>query len=162
MNYQIGFLIDSKITHTSVVIIKDYSWWVDLIKNIGNVANNFEIRCWEGESDAIEVGMRYGNLISNLTTSELVYKGKITDEFLGEITSSYLTDKHSIKWFTLILYIDDTSLFSSEHYGSEPHLYNIPKEQIQQIKSWAANYPCIMRVDVYEYNGDNNENTVIS
>lgn len=157
MNYQISLLIQYSLTKEGKTILKDYSWWISIIEQYCKKANNFEIRCWKGEDDAIAIGKRFGHAVENSITTELVFKGKITDEFQNEIISNYFTKEHSLKWFTLVFYRDETMLFSSEHYGAEPHLLNVPADEIPKINSWTKKYPDIQRVDVYEMNDEMNE-----
>lgn len=141
--YQIGLRITYRLTKNCKPILIDYSWWSSLIKQICKEANYFEIRCWTGEAPAIDTGNRFGNPVENSTTSELVFQGRITDEFQKEITTNYLTADNYLKWFTLIIYRDETMLFLSEHYGSEAHLLNVASEKISCIKSWIQQFSSI-------------------
>ncbi len=152
--YQIGIKSRYNFTNNCKTILDDYSWWISLVMQICKVANNFEIRCWKGETDTIDMGKRFGNPIENLTTNELVFKGRITDEFQKEVTTNYLTDDNCLKWFTLIAYRDEIMLFMSEHYGTEAHLLNVSSDEISNVKSWIEQFSSIEIVHIDEMNED--------
>ncbi len=80
----------------------------------------------------------------------MVFTGKITSEFVNEITSNYLSIQNSLKWFTIIFYTDTTMIFASEHYGGEPYLFQLSKEDLQELKKWVKQYSCILGLHIYE------------
>lgn len=149
--YRIAFqveLYDSGVKQ----ILEDYSWWIDLVGKIASEADKFEIRCWPDELEAIATGQQFGKQIENKRTTELVFKGPITEEFLRNICNEFLDETGALKWFTLNFYRGNDELFHSGHYGSEPIIYVKTKEEIQQFKEWSKQYPTINRVDVFKDN----------
>jgi hypothetical protein len=144
--HQIGLQIDYHFTKNSKVImekLENYAWWASMIKLFCTKANHFEIRCWTGDTAAINVGERFGKMINNSTTEELVFQGDFNNAFLEEITNNYLTTEDTLKWFTLNIYKDDTMLFMSSHYGSEVHLFNLSDVELQIMMSFIEQYPYI-------------------
>lgn len=135
-------------------IFDSYEWWLDLVKNALEDADEFEMRFWEDDVDGIESGERFGVRVPNNMSKEIVFKGKVTEELKQETLTNFLTDKGYIKWFTLILKKDDKHIFSSEHYGDETYITVETKEQVNAIKEWAKAYPIIWRVDVFECQKD--------
>lgn len=150
MKYQVRFIMDSNLTDDYKSSLKDYLWWVSIVPKVCESADNFEIRCWSYEEEAIRTGQKYGKAVKNTESAEVVFKGKITSEFVNEITSNYLDSQNSLKWFTIIFYMDTTMLFASEHYGSEPYLFQLSKEDLQELKKWVKQYSCILGLHIYE------------
>jgi hypothetical protein len=150
--YQVGLVCRYHLTNDCKTILDDYSWWISIVRRFCKIADYFEIRCWAGETEAIETGIRYGNPVKNSSTDELVFKGSITDEFEKEITSLYFNKDNCLKWFTLIIYKDETILFLSEHYGSEIHLLNITEDDIKSVKSRVELYSILEIQHIYEMN----------
>lgn len=126
----------------------DYSWWLVVVRRLCAHATDFEIRCWPGEEEAIETGRRFGTQVENTETKELVFKGKMTEDFCRTLCTQYLASG-SLRWFTLILYKNGTPLLSSEHYGAEMYLLNLEEEELPRIQSLAKRYPAIAQVNVY-------------
>jgi hypothetical protein len=133
-----------------VSIFADYSWWVDLVKKFLNKADTFETRVWSEDGEAIESGIKYGKKIDNEETREIVFQGKVTNDFEIEVKENFLSKEGFVKWFTLNLYNGKKLLFSSQHYGDETLIFDLSEEGVDQIQEWAKQYRIIKRVDVYE------------
>lgn len=160
--YQIGLACSYYFTNDRKTILDDYSWWTSLIEQICKNANRFEIRCWPGETEAIETGEYFGIPVKNTTTDELVFKVEITDEFKNEIFTNFLTQYNCLKWFTLIFYRDETILFLSEHYGSEAHLLHVTANEISSVKSWIDQFSGIKIVYIDKMNLTEIDNDMIN
>lgn len=155
MSYTAGFHFDGyRFTEGSKPILKDYSWWVDLVQQICKTATDFEIRCWEDETEAIRTGKQFGIPVNNQETGELVFKGELTPAFRQELLINYLSAEQCLKWFTLSFNEGDKLIFSSEHYGAEPYLFNLTEGQVKDVRKWAKDYPAITRVDVFSVGSD--------
>ncbi|WMJ83218.1 hypothetical protein ACS3UN_09085 [Oscillospiraceae bacterium LTW-04] len=131
-------------------IFAEYSWWVNLVKKSLNKADTFETRVWPNDGEAIESGIKYGEKINNEETRELVFQGKVTNDFEIEVKENFLSKEGFIKWFTLNLYKGRKMLFSSQHYGDETLIFDLSEEGVAQIQEWAKQHRIIKRVDVYE------------
>ena len=126
----------------------DYSWWHVAVRKICARATDFEIRCWPDEPEAIETGRRFGSQVENTETQELVFRGKVTEAFCRTLCTQYLASG-TLRWFTLILYQNETALLSSEHYGAEMYLLNLAEEELHRVQTIARRYPAIAQVNVY-------------
>lgn len=132
-------------------ILEDYSWWVALVRKVASGSDTFEIRCWNDEPEAIQIGKRYGEQIENETTQEFVFKGPLSETFLEEICENGLDEKGALKYFTINFYHGDKLLFHSGHYGTEPVIFVKTKEDAQQLEEWSRHYPIIRRVDLFHH-----------
>ena len=152
MPYYVMFMVEREdiSSRNMVSIFADYSWWVDLVKKFLNKADTFETRVWSEDGEAIESGIKYGKKIDNEETREIVFQGKVTNDFEIEVEKNFLSKEGFIKWFTLNLYNGKKLLFSSQHYGDETLIFDLSEEGVDQIQEWAKQYRIIKRVDVYE------------
>ena len=152
MPYYVMFMVEREdiSSRNMVSIFADYSWWVDLVKKSLNKADTFETRVWSEDGEAIESGIKYGKKIDNEETREIVFQGKVTNDFEIEVKENFLSKEGFIKWFTLNLYNGKKLLFSSQHYGDETFIFDLSEEGVDQIQEWAKQYRIIKRVDVYE------------
>jgi len=138
---------DSYIPYT-----ESYDFWKAMIKKIYQVATDFEIRCWEGEAAAIETGEKFGKRIDNFETKEIVYQGKVTEEFISEILDNYLTEDGRLKWFSIFFKKGDETIFSSEHYGTELIMFHVDAEEIEIVKEYPKQFKEVDDVHIWEEN----------
>ena len=152
MPYYVMFVVEREEISSGnmAYIFADYSWWVDLVKKSLNKADTFETRVWSEDGEAIESGIKYGKKIDNEETREIVFQGKVTNDFEIEVKENFLSKEGFVKWFTLNLYNGKKLLFSSQHYGDETLIFDLSEEGVDQIQEWAKQYRIIKRVDVYE------------
>lgn len=151
MTYYAMLMVEVKgISRNSATIFEDYSWWVYLVNKSLNNADTFEARVWSNDEEAIESGIKYGKNIDNEATSEIVFQGKVTNDFEIELKENFTGKEGFIKWFTINLYNGKKLLFSSQHYGGETFICDLSEEEVGQIQEWAKQYKIIKRVDVYE------------
>lgn len=153
MAYLILFMVEKTRTGNLFPIFSSYEWWIDSAKNALEFADEFEMRLWEDDVEAIKSGERFGKKVPNNQSKEIVYKGSITPDFKKEVLTNYLASEGHIKWFSLILKRKNESIFSSEHYGDETYILVNTKEEVEAIQNCAKNHTIIWRVDVHEYNG---------
>ena len=152
MPYYVMFMVEREdnSSRNMASIFADYSWWVDLVKKSLNKADTFEIRVWPDDGEAIESGIKYGKKIDNEETREIVFQGKVTNDFEIEVKENFSSKEGFVKWFTLNLYNGKKLLFSSQHYGNQTLIFDLSEEGVDQIQEWAKQYKIIKRVDVYE------------
>ncbi len=151
MSHYVMFIINSRViaSNSMAHIWEDYSWWIDLVNKSLKKADTFEMRLWPDDVEAIESGLKYGTKINNEETEEIVFQGKVTNDFEIEVQENFTSREGYIKWFTLNLYHGKKLLFSSGHYGDETLVFDLSEEESHQIQDWAKQYPIIKRVDVY-------------
>lgn len=153
MKYIIMFMVHKNdfATNNLAPIFDSYDWWLELAEEALDNGDEFEMRLWENDLEAIKSGQRYGKKVPNNESMEIVFKGKITPELKQEILTNYLANEGHIKWFTLTLRKDSEDIFASSHYGDETYIFVSNEEQVNAIQKWAKSYPIIWRVDVYDY-----------
>ena len=142
--YIVGFHFDlyRKTTGTKSVL-QDYSWWIELVKNIANQADNFEIRCWSDEPEAIATGQKFGMQLENIETTELVFQGSISEVFLEHIYEDGFDENGGLKCFTINFYQGEELLFHSGHYGTELYVLLKTEEEVHKLEQWCKQYPII-------------------
>ncbi|NLL71622.1 MAG: hypothetical protein GX238_10905 [Epulopiscium sp.] len=152
MEYNVTFMVDkTTIAKNNIAPIFDsYEWWIDLVTEALKNTDEFEMRLWEDDMEGIQSGQKFGKLIPNNRTKEIVYRGKLVPEVEEEIITNHLTKEGYIKWFTLNLKRGSEYIFTSAHYGDETLITVDTKEQVNSIQKWAEKYPIIWRVDVFE------------
>ena len=135
MSQYVMFIIDSGVIASNCMahIWEDYSWWIDLINKSLKKADAFEMRLWPDDVEAIESGFKYGKKINNEETEEIVFQGKVTNDFEIEVQENFISREGYIKWFTLNLYHGEKLLFSSGHYGDETLVFDLSEEESRQI-----------------------------
>ena len=131
---------------------KSYDFWKAMIQKTSQVATEFEIRCWKNEALAIETGEKFGERVNNFETEEVVYQGKITEEFISEILNNYLTGDGRLKWFSIFLKKDKKNIFNSEHYGTVIVVRGISKEEFDVINDFSKKFKEVAYVDIWEQN----------
>ena len=98
----------------------DNSKWLSYITAALNGANTFEIHCWNEETEAINLALRYGNLKNDDWRHGKIIIGDVTPEFVQMLLSQpkptdIEIDNKMTPFFNVFL--DDK--FQSCHYGTE-------------------------------------------
>jgi hypothetical protein len=117
---------------------------------MSQIATEFEIRCWKNEVLSIETCEKFGECVSNFETEEIVYQGKITEEFISEIINNNMTEDGRLKWFSIFFKKDKKIIFSSEHYGTEIIIRRIVEEEIDVIKEFLKQFKEVDYVHILE------------
>jgi len=146
--FKIKYLLNDK---SYIPYAKSYDFWKAMIQKMSRKATEFELRCWEDEEAAIETGEKFGKRVDNFETKEIVYQGKVTKEFITEISNNYLTGEKRLKWFS-IFFKTDKIIFSSEHYGTEIIMRHINDEEIDEVKKYPELFQEIDFVHIWEEN----------
>ena len=98
-------------------------WWKTIIHHFLRVGDNFELRCWEEETQEILQAERYG--VATTEGHEVSIKGVIVDELLLELMEETPTDKEiynkMTKYFTINVK-NELCNICSEHYGTEMYI----------------------------------------
>ena len=111
-------------------------YWVPLMKYFLDQSDNIEIHCWSVERALIEemesrVKESYEISTENGMT---IFKGNKTVEMLDYLFTN-LNRNSDIKWFSIFLKKNKTSIFSSEHNGTEYFADMVNEKDIKFIKS---------------------------
>ena len=98
----------------------DNSKWLSYITAALNGAKTFEIHCWNEETEAINLALRYGNLKNDDWRHGKIIIGDVTPEFVQMLLSQpkptdIEIDNKMTPFFNVFL--DDK--FQSCHYGTE-------------------------------------------
>ncbi|WP_407268553.1 hypothetical protein [Radiobacillus sp. PE A8.2] len=97
------------------------------------LANTIEIHCWNEETEVIEEikSLFQHSLESTLEENMTIFKGSSNPRI-----DDYLLDRHEkIKWFSLFLYKDSSSIFHAGHWGKEFYSPKASDDDIAFIKS---------------------------
>lgn len=103
---------------------KDNSKWLELLKEALKIAKTFEIHCWNGEDEWIDVALRYGKLKESDWTYGKMITGEVTPEFAEMlITMPKPQDTEIENKMTPFFNVFLDSGFQSSHYGTEVVIY---------------------------------------
>lgn len=99
---------------------KDNSKWLALLKEALKTAKTFEIHCWNGEDEWIDVALRYGTLKESDWTYGKIVTGEVTPEFAAMLlTMPKPQDIELENKMTPFFNVFLDSGFQSSHYGAE-------------------------------------------
>ena len=99
---------------------KDNTRFLSLITDALKNAKNFEIHCWNEETEWIELALKYGNLKEDDWKYGKIITGEVTAEFIEMILAQPKpTDIEAANKMTPFfnVFLDDT--FQSSHWGTE-------------------------------------------
>ena len=99
---------------------KDNTRFLALITDALKNAKNFEIHCWNEETEWIELALKYGNLKEDDWKYGKIITGEVTAEFIEMILAQPKpTDIEAANKMTPFfnIFLDDT--FQSSHWGTE-------------------------------------------
>jgi len=99
---------------------KDNSKWLGMLIKSLKDAKTFEIHCWNGEDEWIEVALKYGTLKESDWKYGKIIEGNVTPEFSDMLLSmpkpqDIEIDNKMTPFFNVFL----DSGFQSSHYGTE-------------------------------------------
>ena len=99
---------------------KDNSKWLELLKEALKTAKNFEIHCWNGEDEWVDVALRYGRLQESDWTYGKMITGEVTPEFAEMLlTMPKPQDTELENKMTPFFNVFFDNSFYSNHYGTE-------------------------------------------
>ena len=102
----------------------DNAKWLELLKEALKTAKTFEIHCWNGEDEWIEVALRYGKLMESDWTYGKMITGEVTPEFAEMLlTMPKPQDTELENKMTPFFNVFLDSGFQSSHYGTEVVVY---------------------------------------
>ena len=99
---------------------KDNTRFLDLLTHALKTAKNFEIHCWNEETEWIELALKFGKIKEDDWKYGKIITGEVTAEFIEMILSQpKSTDIEAANKMTPFfnIFLDDT--FQSSHWGTE-------------------------------------------
>lgn len=116
---------------------ENYDYWVPLLSYFIKQSNIIEIHCWNDEKDVIkETTLLDKDSFKIVNGRDItVITGSITDYISHHLMYENLKTNGRLKWFSVFLSNNNTSLFHSEHWGTEFFAPHLSEENIAYIKS---------------------------
>ena len=103
--------------------IDNNKWWKNLFIHYASKGESFEIRCWNEETESIDLIKKFGTVQKSQTTKEIIITGYITNEFIDLIVKEEMPKNQSIyNKMTQFFTINIDKSFSSCHYGTELYI----------------------------------------
>ncbi len=99
---------------------KDNSKWLALLTNALKTAKSFEIHCWNGEEEWMELALKYGTMKESDWSYGKIITGAVTEEFsnmLLGMPKPQDTELYSMMTPFFNVFFDNG--FQSSHYGTE-------------------------------------------
>jgi len=139
MKYQLHFTFPTFQTgHDGYTpILEDYSYWVPLMKHFIEKSDTVEIHCWSDEDEVIKETKALVKEPPELPEDMklTIFRGKLTDDISHYLLYNHIAETENIKWFSIFLSKGDTTMFHSEHWGTEFFAPNLSEEEIAYITS---------------------------
>ncbi|HER2025548.1 hypothetical protein LCL90_23140 [Bacillus infantis] len=128
MNYQLYF---------SLPVYEKADYWVPLMKYFLVQSNTIEIHCWNEEKGIVKETqtMFKGSFEISKEYNLTLFKGNLTPDVVDYLLINNVNVEGKIKWFSIFLMNNATTIFHSEHWGNEFFAPNVNKKDIAFIKS---------------------------
>lgn len=139
MKYQMHFSIPTITEDKDTFPIpenENYDYWVPLLSYFIEQSNSIEIHCWNEEKDVLEETTALFKDSFNIEKGRdmTVFKGSKTDFISNCLLHENVNSNGKLKWFSIFLSKDKSSVFHSEHWGTEFFAPKISEENIAYIK----------------------------
>ncbi|MBO5141797.1 MAG: hypothetical protein J6C46_02150 [Clostridia bacterium] len=120
--------------------IDNNKWWKNLFIHYASKGEAFEIRCWDEETESIELIKKFGIVQKSKTTKEIIITGYITNEFIDLIVKEEIPmDQNIYNKMTQFFTINIDKAFSSCHYGTEIYIdedEEFAKKILDEVKEY--------------------------
>lgn len=120
--------------------IDNNKWWKNLFIHYASKGESFEIRCWNEETESIDLIKKYGTVQKSQTTKEIIITGYITNEFIDLIVKEEMPmDQNIYNKMTQFFTINIDKAFSSCHYGTEIYIdedEEFAKKILDEVKEY--------------------------
>ena len=120
--------------------IDNNKWWKDLFIHYASKGESFEIRCWDEETESIDLIKKFGTVQKSQTTKEIIITGYITNELIDLIVKEEMPKDQSIyNKMTQFFTINIDKAFSSCHYGTEIYIdedEKFAKKILDEVKEY--------------------------
>ena len=133
MKYQLHFTIQA----FPDTMLENYDYWVPLMKYFIQKSDTIEIHCWNEEKEVIQETKAFFQDDPELPEDmELtIFQGILTEDISHHLLYNHIAEMENIKWFSIFFSKGDTTMFHSEHWGTEFFAPNISEEEISFITS---------------------------
>jgi hypothetical protein len=114
---------------------ENQEYWVPLMKYFLEKSDTIDIHCWNEEKEVIKETKALFQEEPELPEDmELtIFRGILTDDISHHLLYNYIVETENIKWFSIFLSKGDTTMFHSEHWGTEFFAPNLSDEEISYI-----------------------------
>ncbi|MEH7886941.1 hypothetical protein V7654_21800 [Bacillus sp. JJ1609] len=128
MKYQLYF---------SLFVYEKIDYWVPLMKYFLLQSDTIEIHCWNEENVIVEEtkSMLKGSFDIISENNLTIFKGNKAPYVVDYLLWNNLDLEGKIKWFSIFLSKNATTIFHSEHWGMEFFAPNVNEKDIAFIKS---------------------------
>ncbi|MER2261495.1 MAG: hypothetical protein ABS934_05720 [Psychrobacillus sp.] len=112
-------------------------YWVPLMNYFLSQSDTLEIHCWNEEEVVIEEtkSMLEDSFEIIMENNLTVFKGNKVLDIVNHLLSNNVNVEGKIKWFSIFLSKNSTTIFHSEHWGTEFFAPNVNEKDIAFIKS---------------------------
>lgn len=115
---------------------KENRWWKELVSAYARVGDKFEIHCWADEIEAWKLVEKFGWKSRESRPDVVVINGIITSDLVAFLTSGKKPKNgQGYNKMTPCYIVRLGKDFSSEQYGTEVLLTDIPKEKKTTVES---------------------------
>lgn len=123
--------------HFSVSEYENIDYWVPLMNYFLSQSDTIEIHCWNEEEVVVEEtkSIVKGSFETIIENELIIFKGYKTIDVVNHLLFNNVDIKGKVKWFTIFLSKNDTTIFHSEHWGMEFFAPNVNEKDIEFIKS---------------------------
>jgi len=131
-------------------------WWKKIIQHFVKQGDEFEIRCWNEEHEAIKKALSYGRLSQDESHFEKSIKGVVSEQMLKELLAAPertgQTIEHKMtEYFTIMI----KDKISSEHDGTELYLFNLSDHDVEIFNEIMAPYRKSFSMSIEEQSREN-------
>lgn len=120
--------------------IDNNNWWKELFKHYVQNGKKFEIRCWDEETESIDLINKFGTVEKSKTTKEIIISGEITNDFIELILNEEMPkDQNIYNKMTQFFTINIDEAYSSCHYGTEIYIEEdeeFAKKILDEVKQY--------------------------
>ncbi|MCM3358735.1 hypothetical protein [Psychrobacillus sp. MER TA 171] len=112
-------------------------YWVPLMNYFLSQSDTLEIHCWNEEEVVIEEtkSMLEDSFEIIMENNLTIFKGNKALDIVNHLLSNNVNVEGKIKWFSIFLSKNSTTIFHSEHWGTEFFAPNVNEKDIAFIKS---------------------------
>ena len=112
-------------------------YWVPLMNYFLSQSDTLEIHCWNEEEVIIEEtkSMLEDSFEIIMENNLTIFKGNKALDIVNHLLSNNVNVEGKIKWFSIFLSKNSTTIFHSEHWGTEFFAPNVNEKDIAFIKS---------------------------
>ena len=120
--------------------IDNNKWWKDLFIHYASKGESFEIRCWDEETESIDLIKKFGTVQKSQTTKEIIITGDITSKFIDLIVKEEMpVDQNIYNKMTQFFTINIDKSYTSAHYGTEIYIdedEDFAKKILDEVKEY--------------------------